>query len=198
MVLSATNRSNVRRPQDFYSTPLDSILPVLDYLDIPDKAEILDPCGGHGSIIKALINYKIMKKINECKDCDWQIDTVEIREEEEEILSTICRTAKIGDFLKSDMGKYDLVISNPPYSLAQEFIDKGLECLNENGKLVYLLRTNFLESKKRFQWWQDKLPSGIYVLHARPSFTGSGKTDATSYAWFVWDKSSYKQVIKVI
>ena len=94
--------------------------------------------------------------------------------------------------------KYDVIIGNPPYSMAQEFIDKCLTLLNPGGRLIFLLRTNFLESKKRFTWWQDKIPSGLYVLSKRPSFTGKG-TDATSYSWFIWDKSKdEEQIIKVI
>lgn len=45
----------------------------------------------------------------------------------------------------------------------------------------------FLESEKRFQWWQEHPLSGLYTLHKRPSFTGRG-TDATSYSWFVWER----------
>lgn len=194
MVLSATNRGAKRRPQDFYSTPIECVTAILNELDVPDGIKILDPCAGSGHVIQAIREGTLIENYD-----NVHIDAIEIRPEEENILKPLVDSVKIADFLDEDIhGEYDLVISNPPYSLAQEFIDKGLECLNENGKLVYLLRTNFLESKKRFQWWQDKLPSGIYVLHARPSFTGSGKTDATSYAWFVWDKSSDKQVIKVI
>lgn len=69
--------------------------------------------------------------------------------------------------------------------------------LNENGKLIFLLRTAFLESKSRHDFWQENPLSGLYVLSKRPSFI-NGKTDATSYSWFVWDKSTDKQEIKVI
>lgn len=59
-----------------------------------------------------------------------------------------------------------------------------------------LLRTAFLESKKRYNFWQKHLLNKLYVLSQRPSFTGKG-TDATSYAWFIWNGSD-KQEIKVI
>lgn len=76
---------------------------------------------------------------------------------------------------------------NPPYSLALDFINKSLELLHPGGLLIFLLRTNFLESEKRFKWWQEHPLSGLYTLHKRPSFTGRG-TDATSYSWFVWER----------
>ena len=31
-------------------------------------------------------------------------------------------------------------------------------------------------------------PTSLFVLSKRPSFTGKG-TDATDYAWYVWDKT---------
>ena len=73
----------------------------------------------------------------------------------------------------------------------------GAALLSENGKLVFLLRTAFLESKKRYEFWQENPLSDLLVLSKRPSFTGKG-TDATSYSWFVWDKSKKEQRIKVI
>lgn len=71
--------------------------------------------------------------------------------------------------------------------LALDFINKSLELLHPGGLLIFLLRTNFLESEKRFKWWQEHPLSGLYTLHKRPSFTGRG-TDATSYSWFVWER----------
>lgn len=82
-------------------------------------------------------------------------------------------------------GEVDLIITNPPFSLAQEFIDHSIENANT---VIMLLRINYLGSIKRYPWWNKNKPTSIYVLSKRPSFTGSG-TDATDYAWFVWDKT---------
>ena len=81
--------------------------------------------------------------------------------------------------------KVDLIFTNPPFSIAQEFIDHSLK----NADTVFmLLRLNYLASIKRYDWWVNQSPTALYVLSKRPSFTGSG-TDATDYAWFVWDKT---------
>lgn len=58
-----------------------------------------------------------------------------------------------------------------------------------------LLRLAFLESKKRCDFWQKHPVSKLYVLSERPSFTGAG-TDATAYAWFVWNKE--QSMIEVV
>ena len=70
--------------------------------------------------------------------------------------------------------KYDIIIGNPPFSLAKEFVEKSLDLLNENGVLIFLLRTAFLESKKRFEFWQSNPVTGLYVLSKRPSFLSKG------------------------
>lgn len=81
--------------------------------------------------------------------------------------------------------KVDVIFTNPPFSLAQEFIDHSIA----NANTVFmLLRLNYLGSIKRYEWWAKQPPVALYVLSKRPSFTGSG-TDATDYAWFVWDKT---------
>ena len=90
-----------------------------------------------------------------------------------------------------------MIIGNPPYSLAIEFVTKCLDLLGENGVLIFLLRTAFLESKSRYDFWQVNPLSGLYTLSKRPSFI-NGKTDACSYSWFIWEKNNDKQTIKVI
>lgn len=82
-------------------------------------------------------------------------------------------------------GNVDLILTNPPFSLAQEFIDHAIPRANT---VIMLLRINFLGSIARHEWWKNNQPTALYVLSKRPSFSGKG-TDATDYAWFVWDKT---------
>jgi len=79
----------------------------------------------------------------------------------------------------------DLILTNPPFSLAKEFIDHSIAHCNT---CLMLLRINYLGSITRHPWWKENSPTSLHVLSKRPSFTGKG-TDATDYAWFVWDKT---------
>lgn len=188
--MSATNRGSERKDSDFYPTPLNSIYAFLDAYDgIKSTDMILEPSAGNGNIITALRN----------KGYTNPIHAVELREEER--YNLVGKADKVGifNYLTEDIPyKYDVIIGNPPYSLALEFVDKSLTLLKPGGRVIFLLRTAFLESKKRFKWWQSHPLSGLYTLHNRPSFTGKG-TDASSYSWFVWEKSeTITQVIEVI
>lgn len=79
----------------------------------------------------------------------------------------------------------DLILTNPPFSLAKEFIDHSLAI---SKTCIMLLRINYLGSVGRHPWWKENTPTALHVLSKRPSFTGKG-TDATDYAWYVWDKT---------
>lgn len=178
--MSATNRGSKRIESDYYATPPEAIRTLLKNYRIAYAGDtILEPAAGNGAIINELIHFGYTNNIH----------AIEIREEEKENLLRVADSVGIGDFLKMDLSNtYDVIIGNPPYSQAQEFINKSLAYLKPGGRLIFLLRTNFLESQKRFKWWQDKPPTRLYVLSKRPSFTGKG-TDATSYSWFIWEKS---------
>ncbi len=81
--------------------------------------------------------------------------------------------------------KSSLIITNPPFSQAKEFIVKALSLADT---VIMLLRLNFLGSQSRHNWWKQNPPTALHVLSQRPSFTGNG-TDATDYAWFIWDRT---------
>lgn len=187
--MSATNRGMKRNKYDFYSTPEYVTENILNNIDLSKYGcNVLEPSAGNGNICRVFKNFYP----------DKNITAVELREEEMQNLKQCSDKAVIGDYLSIDIGcKYDIIIGNPPYSKAIEFVNKSLQLLNENGILIFLLRTAFLESKSRYNFWQVNKLSGLYTLSKRPSFTGKG-TDATSYSWFVWDKSTSKQTIEVI
>jgi len=117
------------------------------------------------------------------------------------------------DYLKSEACKVDLILTNPPFSLAQEFIEKAI---SESDTVCMLQRVNYLGSKARKEFWNRNPPTHMFVLSSRPKFIAKcskcknpksyqvgtiekcplcdGKvrpqSDATEYAWFVWDKKN--------
>lgn len=147
-----------RNAYDFYPTPQWCYEKLPINWDMFSSA--LEPCEGDGRITSFLSN----KGIN----------TTGI-----DIQNNI-------DYLNTKVNKVDLILTNPPYSLAKEFIEKALIDANT---VIMLLRINFLGAQKRYQWWTYNEPTSLYVLSKRPSFTGKG-TDSTEYAWYVWDNTN--------
>ena len=98
------------------------------------------------------------------------------------------------DFLK-ETRQFDNVITNPPYSLAFEFIQKAKEVAQK--KIAFLLPLSYLHGQKRHETiWQDKdFPlSRIYVFTRYPMLgdplrkDGKYRTGMMVYAWYVWVK----------
>ena len=161
--MSATNRGAVRRERDYYPTPEWCTEAIVRRLRWPGCPAILEPCRGDGAIIRVLKRYGF-------SDIEW------------------AEIADGRDFLTWDFGRqFDFVITNPPFSLARQFIDRSLELAD---CVVMLLPLSFLASKRRRNWWRSgREPTALHVLSRRPSFTGDNRTDATDYAWYVWDKT---------
>jgi hypothetical protein len=180
--MSATNRGSIRNESDYYKTPEWCIDLFLKEFGEPIGSEIFEPCAGDGAIIKSLHkNYQgLTIRANEIR-----------KEEKDNLYNAGAWDVTIADFLEyNNSNSYvDLVITNPPYSIAQEIIEHCFEYAPK-AEIVMLLRLAFLESKKRRKFWKKHPLTQLYILSERPSFTGHG-TDATAYAWFVW--SQYRQ-----
>jgi hypothetical protein len=86
--------------------------------------------------------------------------------------------------------KFDLIIGNPPYKYAQEFIEKSLGLLNNDGVLSFLIRLSFLEGRNRqLSLFQKTPPDSVHVLTRRIKFFKDSKySSSTAFAIFVWKK----------
>jgi len=166
-----------RMKADAYPTPpwcVDRLLEVED-LDLPG-GEWLEPGGGTGNIIRAV----------SAKRADVKWHTVEVRRQCQkglvEAVGQADRVA-IGDFLQMPVPKtkYKVAFTNPPFSLAREFVEKSLHFAD---RVVMLLRLAFLETDTRADFLRGNMPD-VYVLPDRPSFVNGGH-DYSAYAWFVW------------
>lgn len=84
------------------------------------------------------------------------------------------------------------IITNPPYKFACEFTRKCISAVTPGHKIAMFLKLTFLETKERWQLFQESPPKTIYVFSSRQRCGRNGvfhKGDnAVAYAWFVWEK----------
>lgn len=104
---------------------------------------------------------------------------------------------EVYDFLSSDNTFWDGdVITNPPYKLAKEFIEKAIDIIPEGRKVAMFLKIQFLEGKERKKLFQKYPPKVIYVSSSRilcaknAEFEAmkAGGGSAVAYAWYIWEK----------
>lgn len=95
------------------------------------------------------------------------------------------------DFLKDEANfEFDMIITNPPYSLKDEFITK---CYSYNKPFALLLPLTALEGKNRNKLWQ-KNGISIIVLDQRINFTQS-KGNWFNTSWFIWKINENNKLI---
>lgn len=186
--MSSTNRGAQRVTNDRYITPSPAIDSLLSVLDLVRCKSFLEPCRGDGAIYDRV----------PC-DIKWYTEIEEGK-----------------DYFATPFANFDLIITNPPFSHALEFLQKSL---TEAGSVFYLLRLNFLGSATRKPFWTANPPSHVLVLSQRPCFVWvckqckaayhpgtvdececGGKvraqTDSIEYAWFGWDRAGFCKLPK--
>ena len=85
------------------------------------------------------------------------------------------------NFLESrGVGDYGVVITNPPFNISIDFVNKALEHVCPGGYVVMLQRLNWLGTKDRKAFWDTAPLQSVYVHSKRPSFfpDKKGKTDS--------------------
>jgi len=200
--MSATNRSTVRTRNhafDYYVTPIEPIRLFLNEVKETLKFNwnvntiILDPSAG-GDKYFDMSYPKAIKEVYGISN--WNIRTLDIREDSR----ADYRGTDYLDTFADIIGYPDIIITNPPFNLAQEFIEKAINDVTDKGWVIMLLRLNFLESKVRKTFWDKYKPCYIFVHSKRISFTPDGKTDASAYMHCCWQKDHYPEFaqLKVI
>lgn len=98
------------------------------------------------------------------------------------------------DFFAFDVAQKPNIVSNPPFALAEDFVQHALDM--DPYKVAMLLPSNWVQGDKRSRWLQQTPLKTVYFITPRPSMppgdalqagvkAGSGTTD---YAWFVWER----------
>ena len=163
---SANNATGKRKKSDFYETPYTLTRKFLDVEYFNKDSTVCEPACGGGAITRVLKEH-------------WEDDKVTAYDQETNFL---CET-----------GEYDYIITNPPFSIAFEFIQRAK--LVAKSKFAFLLPLSYLHGKKRFDEIYSDRTYGlekVYVFTRYPmlgeSLREDGKynTGMMVYAWYVW------------
>lgn len=100
------------------------------------------------------------------------------------------------DFLKTKPSSpiHIDIVTNPPYSKAQEFIEHAIDIIGEGYKVAMFLKIQFLEGKRRRALFDKYPPKTVYVGSSRLCCAMNGDfekmkgANAICYAWYIWEK----------
>jgi len=163
---SANNATGKRKKSDFYETPYTLTRKFLDVEYFNKNSTVCEPACGGGAITKVLNEY-------------WEDDKVTAYDQETNFLW--------------DYNEYNYIITNPPFSLAFEFIQKAKQLAK--SKFALLLPLSYLHGKKRFDEIYSDRDYGlekVYVFTRYPMLgetlreDGKYNTGMMVYAWYVW------------
>lgn len=177
--LAGMSPTRSRAENDFYATPFYATEAILDREKL--HGSILEPAAGEGHISKVLHE----------RYPDSQIVSTDLVQRDDRFS---CGITGGVDFLANPYPKkFNNVITNPPFSLAREFVEKALEVTTD--KVIMFAKIQFLEGQQRRDFFDTHPPKAVYVFSKRvnPLRNGlevdeKGKpwSSTMCFAWFVW------------
>lgn len=166
----AAMKNWARKPADFYPTPANVVFALIKYLDLRLGAWICDPACGEGDLADVF------------KALGFNVEASDIR-------FTGYGEGGI-DFLQPPDDRFffrhDLLVTNPPFALAEEFIRT---MYGQSGRFALLLKSNYWNAGGRLKLWDECTPSGHHPLTWRPAFLKKerGNSPLMDCDWWIWD-----------
>lgn len=168
------NNTGKRNKNDFYQTPYSMTLQLIETGELYDCKTLLEPACGNNAIVKFLIENLNHKFSMSAYDINGKFISF--------------------NFLNETI-QYDCIVTNPPFSKANEFILHAKKIATK--KIIFLMPLSYLHGKNRFDtiWTDKEFPlKCVYIFTRYPLLEneiredGKYKTGMQVYAWYVWDK----------
>ena len=170
--LAGGNPARGRAENDFYATHPDSVKALLEVEEI--LYPVLEPACGEGHISK-LLDPNRTKSFDLIDRGFGNPNT---------------------DFLTNEfVREYNTVITNPPFNLFQEFVEKALKIAKK--KVIMFGKLQALEGIKRATFLQTTPLKTVYVFKKRQQpmrngkendeITGKKMSSTMAFAWFFWE-----------
>jgi len=158
--IAGGNTAYKRVESDYYPTPPEATKALLNFLKLPAGTAIWEPACGKGHMVKVMEEY------------GYKVTGSDIQGGE--------------DYLRIPLEECDWIITNPPFSVSQEFIERSIQ---HEKPFALLLKSQYWHAKKRLELFRGFPPTYILPLTWRPDFLfgkrGSG-SPLMDVMWVVW------------
>jgi hypothetical protein len=150
-------------PDDYYPTPPHATRALLEQENF--GRTVWEPACGDGAISKVL------------KQAGYRVISSDLVDRGYGLVQNFLASRRM----------VESIVTNPPYSLAEEFVHHAMR--STTNKVALLLRLSFLESQGRYELFQETPLKAVYVFSRRLTLHRGGvvgHSGAVAYAWFVW------------
>lgn len=172
------------RKDDLYETPECATLALLRTGELAGAGPIWEPCAGRGAIARVLALH------------GFEVLAADLVPH----LNAVSGIATGRDFLMEYRAESNLIVTNPPFKLADEFIRHGLAL---GCKFVALLRLMALEGAGRSDLIDEHLRRVWIGKERLPKFQREGwagkrqASETAPFAWFVFEPGQRKGPIEL-
>jgi hypothetical protein len=163
------------RADDFYPTPIEAVRGFLSAEGRYLPKRLWEPACGDGAIVLPL------------RAAGYEVHA-------SDLVDRGCPDSESGvDFLFPYTPPHGVegIVTNPPFKLAQAFVDRALEYA---PYVAMLLRVSFLEGTARRPWFKHSPLARVHIssrrlpMMHRHEWDGPKSTSAIAFAWFIWSK----------
>ena len=168
------HRTKQRHPEDFHRTPIEAVQSLLA-IEAKRLPKLLwEPACGDGAIVIPLreAGYEVLAS---------------------DLVDRGCPDSGVLDFLKVRHASSHGIVTNPPYRLAQRFVEQALSLA---PYVAMLLPLGFLAGQKRMPWHRGSPLCRVHIasrrlpMMHRDGYDGPKASSGVDHAWFVWDEAA--------
>ena len=168
-----------QRTNHFYPTPPECTIAMLAYMHHwHPEMKVWEPASGEGDMSKVLELHFNDVLSTDLRDGD-----------------KIYGQTRVDFLMHHSLERFDLICTNPPFNLAQPFIEHALW---KAGKVAMLLKSTYWHAATRTELFQKYPPSHILALNWRPDFSFKWEAHGNpqmDMAWSVWDNGDKQKDI---
>ena len=170
-IIGGASSQHGRNAADFYATPPECTIALLEnYQRLFEGSRIWEPACGDGAISKVLEGHRL------------------------DVISTDLHDRGYGkggmNFLTADCN-CGSIITNPPFSLAADFIERAA---TKQVPFAMLVKSTYWQAAKRYDLFQRTKPLAIIAMSWRPAMSPErGKSGTMDFIWTVWDRKPAKK-----
>lgn len=158
--IAGGNTGYKRVESDFYPTPPEATQALLNFLNLDIGTKVWEPACGEGHMAEVMEKNGLFVEKSDLMYGQ--------------------------DFLKVPFRDCDWIITNPPFSISEKFIQR---CKEHGRPFALLLKSQYWHAKRRIEIFRDTKPSYVLPLTWRPDFMfkkrGKG-APLMDVIWVVW------------